>query len=278
MSFQITVAPTKHSTPPRGLIHGGEKIGKSTFCSQATKPWFLPTESGLVGIDAQMIVPNVPVFDDQGKPVLEADGETQKMKPKNRLENWTEFEAALSFCEQNMHTGAYETLVLDSADWLEKIIHDEIVNTDQYNNMAEARGGYGKAYLEAENWWRHILSRLDAINQAGIMVLIICHSKAIEFNNPLTEPYDIWELKLHTTKKGTGALELLKEWADFIGFAAKDLKTRKTDSEEGGNRSIVIDKRWLHLESTAGFVAGNRYGLPNKVELNMNAFMDAFNG
>ena len=277
MSLQITVAPTKHSTPPRGVIHGAEKIGKSTFCAGGNKPWFIPTEQGLSGIDAKMIVPMELVFDQNGQPVME--GEQQKMVPAARIKSWAAFDAALTYCEQMMHSGEYETLCIDSGDWLEKIIHDEIVVTDQYDNMSEARGGYGKAYLEAENWWRAILDRLDNINRAGIMVLIICHSKPVEFNNPLTEPYDIWELKLHTTKKGTGALELLKEWADFIGFAAKEIKTRNVDSDDKskGNRSIVIDQRWLHLESTAGFVAGNRYGLPNKVELDMSKFLDAFN-
>lgn len=258
MSIEISVQSTKHSTPPRKVIYGGEKVGKSTYAAQAPNPWFLPTEQGLSGLDAQMIVAN----DDEGN-------------PKNRLETFGEFDAALTFCENNLDK--FETLVIDSVDWLESLIHAQIVANDKYNNMAEACGGYGKAYLEAENWFRYILARLDRINQQGKMIILIGHAKAVTFNDPLSEPYDIWEPKLHTTKKGTGMLEVMKEWADIIGFAEKEKRVRTTKADETKGRAVDMNKRSLHLESTAGFIAGNRYGLPPKIDLTMAAFMDAFN-
>lgn len=258
MSIQISVQNTKHSSPPRILIHGGKKVGKSTFASQAEKAWFLPTEEGLKGIVGEKIVAN--------------DGEG---KPKKRLETFAEFDAALTYCEQNI--GEFETLVIDSADWLEKLIHAEIVAQDPRSNMAEACGGYNKAYLEADNWWLFILMRLDRINQQNKMIILICHSKAITFNDPMSEPYDLWQLKLYTTKSGNGSLELVQEWADIIGFAEKEKRVRTTKADETKGRAVDMNKRSLHLESTAGFIAGNRYGLPPKIDLTMAAFMDAFN-
>lgn len=249
----IQIVKTKHASPPRLLVHGGEKVGKSSFAAQADGALFLPTEEGLKGLDA-----NALVF--EGKP---------------RLETFDEFDQALTYAEENLND--FETLVIDSADWLESLIHKKICEDHDVASIELAAGGYGKGYIEATNAWRWILQRLDAINHKGKGVILICHSKAVLFNDPLSEPYDKWQLKLHTSKAGNGSLEVLKEWADVIGFAEAEKFVRKTNSDETKHRVNTSGRRWLHLQETAGFIAGNRYGLPAKIELSWTAFMDAFN-
>lgn len=248
----IQIKPTKHASPPRVLIHGGEKVGKSTFASQANGALFLPTEEGLKGIEGQALV-----IDD-----------------KPRLETYSEFNEALTYAESNLD--AFETLIIDSADWLESLIHKQICEDDNVDSIELAAGGYGKGYTKATNMWRAILSRLDNINHQGKAIVLICHSKAVLFNDPLSEPYDKWQLKLHTSKSGNGSLEVLKEWADVIGFAEAEKFVRKTNSDDTKHRATVSGRRWLHLQETAGFIAGNRYNLPAKIELSWNAFMEAF--
>ncbi len=250
----IVIQQTKHASPPRILIHGGEKVGKSSFASQADGALFLPTEEGLKGIDTQALV-----FD--GKP---------------RLETFGEFDQALSYAETNLE--AFSTLVLDSADWLEALIHQKVCEDDNVATIELAGGGYGKGYVLAVNIWRSILSRLDRINHQGKAIILICHSKAVLFNDPLHEPYDKWQLKLHTSKSGNGSLEVLKEWADVIGFAEAEHYVRQTAGDEKSkrNRFVAGGARSLHLQETAGFIAGNRYGLPPKINLSWADFMAAF--
>ena len=240
------------------VIHGGEKVGKSTFCSQAPRPLFLPTEEGLKGLDTQAAV----------------------MDGKQRLENWGEFTAALTYAEQNLTT--FDTLVIDSGDWLETLIHQNVCATYNKSNIAEAAGGYGKGYLEALSYWQHVLLRLDAINKQGKFIIIILHSKATLFNDPVNEPYDMWTIKLHSPKSQQGSLELLKEWADIIGFAqvetyVSETATTKGKDVEKKHRATSTGKRFLHLENNKAFLAGNRYGMKESCELAWPKFMEQFN-
>lgn len=250
----ITPQKTKHSAPPRIVIHGGEKVGKSTFCNQAPQPIFLPTEEGLKGMDAVALTFN----------------------GKQRLESWGEFDAALTYAEQNLAT--YQTLVLDSGDWLETLIHSNICATYKKSNIAEAAGGFGKGYLEALEYWNSVIMRLDRINKCGKIIIVICHSKANLFNDPLNEPYDLWTIKLHNSKNQTGALELIKEWADVIAFAENETyvtetKTTEAQDKDKKHRSNTTGKRFLHLENNKAFLAGNRYGMKGKCDLTWAAFM-----
>lgn len=254
----ITLQKTKDSAPPRMLIHGGEKIGKSTFCAQASDPVFLPTEEGLKGINANAAVP----------------------EGKGRLETWEEFDEALSFVEANKEH--FQSVIVDSADWLELLIHQKICRDFNKDNIAEAAGGYGKGYLVAMDYWTKVLNRLDALNKAGKWVILICHSKSILYNDPNFEPYDLWTMKLHSPKSQNGSLELLKEWADIISFAmvekfvSESKTTKAKDTGDRVHRAIETGKRKLHFEPSQAFLAGNRYGLKDSCELSWNSFIDKF--
>ena len=146
--MNIQVRQTHNSSPPRMIIHGGAMVGKSTFCSQAPRPIFLPTEEGLKGLSTNALT----------------------MQGKTRLETYEEFLAALTFAENNLAN--FDSLVIDSADWLEALIHDKICRDSKKPNIAEAKGGFGKGYIESLNEWSKLLTRLDRINSQGKLSLI----------------------------------------------------------------------------------------------------------
>ena len=83
--------------PPRLMIHGTEGIGKSTTASQAPKPIFIQTEDGLGQIDCDSF------------PLAGSFGDVVK---------------ALSALYADKHD--YQTVVIDSLDWLERLIWDDI--------------------------------------------------------------------------------------------------------------------------------------------------------
>lgn len=238
-----SITRTKHAKPPRIIVHGGEKVGKSTFFSEAPEVIFIQTEDGLAGIDAQAF------------PLATTLNEV--------------FEA-IHTLQTEEHP--FKTVVIDSADWLERLIHDQVCQDHGVKTIELAAGGYGKGYAEALNYWRQLLGMLDELaSSKGMTVGFICHSRIVTINDPENESYDCWKLKLHEPKSGNaGALSLLNEWADIIGFATKKVYAKKSAS---GDRYQGVDsgKRELRLEGAPAYLAGNRYSLPAALPLEWSA-------
>lgn len=243
------ITKTKHAKPPRVIIHGSEKVGKSTFFAQAPDAIFIQTEDGLAGIDAQAF----PLATDLSD-VFEA----------------------IDSLQNEEHD--FRTVVIDSADWLERLIHDKVCQDHNVKTIELAAGGYGKGYSEALNYWRKLLGALDHLSATrGMIVGMICHSRIVTINDPESEAYDCYKMKLHEPKSGnSGALSLLNEWADVIGFAAKKVFAKKTESGERF-RGIDGGQRELRLEGSPAYLAGNRYNLPPVINLSWADFDAALN-
>jgi len=236
------IKKTKHATPPRILLHGQPKIGKSTFSACAPNPIFIQTEDGLNGIDAQAF------------PLAKSSKDVR------------EYLMALM-----TQPHEFKTVVLDSADWFEKIVHEELCKADNKKIITEASGGYGKAYIESHNYFKDILNLLDELNKSrGMFVIVICHSSIQEVKDPEKESYDIATLKLHKT-----ASALLTEWADIIGYGRRPVVISKNNIGEfkAINNENVINE--LVIKS-ASCMSGSRYNLPNTLPLIWADFYNAF--
>ncbi len=244
-------AKTKNKYPPRIVVHGAQKVGKSSFFAGAPKPIFVRTEDGLNGIDTNAF-PLCQTLSDVGE--------------------------QLNLILNEDHD--YKTLVIDSADWLEKLIHSYVCSIEGITNIAKASGGFGKGYIDANNHWRKILDMLDEINKRRLMYIgVICHSRIFTFNDPESEPYDVYKMKLHSPKSGDGSCEMLAEWGDIIGFAQKEVFVKQKESGHNDNPSfqaVSTGSHFLNLEGTAAFLAGNRYGIKGRVPLNWIDFHNAF--
>ncbi len=229
--------------PPRIVIHGGEKVGKSTFAAQSSNPIFVAAEEGAeeIGVD------RFPV-----------------------AKSFAEYVGNLNGLLAEKHD--YETVVVDTGDWLERLIHSKVAADAGVKDISEI--GYGKGYRSALGLWSQILGLLDQLrDHKGMSVIIINHTAIKRFDSPEVEPYDRYVMKLHAD-----ACALITEWADVIGYATKDTYVKKEDV--GFNkkvaRAISTGNRVLRLEGAPAFVAGNRYGLPATIELKWSAFVDAF--
>lgn len=225
--------------PPRILLYGIEKIGKSTLGANAPKPIFVQTEDGLGQIDCDKF-PVATTFE-QVKVNLEA----LLTQPHE-----------------------YESVVVDSGDWLERLIYDHTCKASGVSSIELAAGGYGKGYTAALAYWREVLDMLDECRNRGMIVIIICHAIVEKFDDPDSASYDRYSPKLH--KKTSGPL--LTEWADAVLFATR--KIRVAVEKEGMKKRATatgIGKaggdRFLRCVGSPSCVAGNRYNMPDEIPL-----------
>lgn len=234
---------TRAQRPPRLVVFGSHKIGKSTFAASAPSPVFIQTEDGLDGIDATAF------------PLAKS---------------YNDVMAAISTLYAEKHD--HQTVVLDSLDWAERLIWAHTA-AEHGKDDIEAFG-YGKGYLFALDHWKTLLDGLNALRKdRGMAVICLAHHAIKRFDAPDVEPYDRYQIKLHER-----ASALVQEWADVIGFANYEVFTAKSDVgfNKDVTRGVTTGRRLLHLTERPAFQAGNRYGLPDSVDLSWPAFLAAF--
>lgn len=228
--------------PPRIVLHGGKGLGKTTFAAGAPKPIFAPTEDGLGTL-------NVESF------------------PLAR--SYADFMGGLSALANESHE--FQTVVVDSLDWLEPLIWQEACSRHSQPNIEAF--GFGKGYLAASEIWREVFDTLTHLRDAkGMASILICHTHVKRFEAPDVDPYDRYQLKLHER-----ASAITQEWADAILFAQMKTftKTVKGDFGKETTRGISTGERVMFTEERPAYVAKNRYQLPHELPLRWDAFADA---
>lgn len=231
-----------HSGPPRLLIYGEHGLGKSTFASEAPNPVFVVTEDGLGAID------------------------TTAFPLAKRYQDVLDAMAAL-YTEQH----DYETVVIDSLDWLEDLIWRHIAKEAGHESIEDF--GYGKGYTYATDRFREVLSGLNALRaEKGMAVILTAHCKVTRFDDPASEPYDRYVLKLHAK---TAAL--VQEWAEVVAFACQDTVVKKEDVGFGRKaaRGVATGGHVMRLKRTPAFDAKSRLRLPDTLPLSWTAFAEA---
>jgi len=239
MSLIAQVSRGRIAAPRRVLVYGVHGIGKSSFAASAERPIVIQTEDGLANIDVARF-PLATKFGD----VLAALGEL--------------------YTEEH----EYRTVVIDSLDWLERLIHAEVCTKRGVETMEDV--GYGKAFTFALTQWREFLAGLDALrNERGMQVILIAHAAIEKFANPETETYDRYAPRLQKL-----ASALVQEWCDECLFATYRVLTRT--SSEGFDRKRVqgigTGERVLRTTERPAHVAKNRLAMPDEIPLDFATY------
>ena len=229
--------------PPRMVVYGTHGVGKSSFAAQADKPVFIQTEEGLDAL-------NVTAF-----PLSKSFGDVM--------------EALDSLCSEEHE---YNTVVIDSADWLEKLIFKQVAANHKVSSIDEI--GFGKGFGFAVDLWHLIVEKLDELRNAKNMgVILLAHTQVKRFDDPLTDSYDRYMLDMHK-----GGASLLSEWCDLLMFCNYRVSTVKR-SDIGFNqkktRAVGAGERVLHTQERPGWVAKSRWPLPDTMSLDYEAFSTA---
>ena len=241
MSLISSITKGREAQPPRIMIYGSEGVGKSTFAALAPNPVFVQTEDGLSEIDCSKF-PLAKSFDDV---VLQ-----------------------LQAVRDEQHD--YGTVVIDSLDWLERLVWDRVCADYGVKSIEKADGGYGKGYVHALTYWRQIVSLLDDIRaRKGMAVILIAHAAVERFEDPEHAAYDRYTPRLH--KK---ACSLVCEWVDAVLFASRRMRV---DSTTGKAAPVGADggERILRTNGSPACIAKNRFGLPTELPLSWSAFVEA---
>ena len=119
----------KKPAPRRLMVYGVQGVGKSLFAANAPRPIFIQTEDGLGEIACDKFPITTSLADAIG---------------------------ALSELYTEEHP--YQTVVIDSLDWLERLIWAEVCRRRNVENIEDI--GYSKGYVFALTQWREVLEGL----------------------------------------------------------------------------------------------------------------------
>lgn len=225
--------------PPRIIIYGESGLGKTTWAVNAQNPIVIQTEDGLGELE-------VPCF------ALAT----------------SYYDVMSNLADLSSEPHDFKTVVIDSLDWLEPLIWQQVCK-DNGKDSIEAIG-YGRGYNESLVYWSYFFDELNKCRDIGMTIIMTAHSQITRIEDPEHAPFDMHDLKLH--KK---AAALCREFADVIAYASLK-KIIKTEEGKGFNpdrtRAISTGERIINLEPSPSFVAKNRYGLPAKLPLVWSEF------
>jgi len=240
MAFDLkSIRKNDAMAAPRIMVYGVEGIGKSTFGAGSPNPIYILTEDGLGSLNVNHF-PLATSFQD----VIDAIATLYK------------------------ENHAFETVVIDSLDWLEAIIQREIEQKYDAKDLA-----YGKGSLIAAERWREILDGLNALrNDKGMAVILIAHTTIKRFDSPEVEPYDRYQPKLQERSNA-----VVREWCDAVLFANYKTIVKKDDVgfNQTNNRGISTGERLLFTSERPAYMAKNRYNMPESIPLSWEAFTQA---
>lgn len=217
--------------PQKVVIYGPEGIGKSTFAAQFPKPLFIDTE----GSTSHLEVDRLP-----------------------RPTSWQMLKQYIKDLKGDMM--GYHTLVIDTADWAERLCEEAICQSNGKVGIEDF--GYGKGYTYVKEEFGRLLDSLSDLIDAGMNVVLTAHSIIRKFELPEeTGAYDRYELKLGQ-KAGNQCAALAKEWADMVLFVNyKEIVITTKDNK----KKVSGGKRVMYTAHNPCWDAKNRHGLAEEL-------------
>lgn len=212
----------KKATPtaPKLMLYSLPGAGKSTLAGKIKNSLFIDIEGGLNYLDVDR-TPQITTYDD--------------------------FYNVMS--ELYRREKEYDNIVIDSVDWLVRIITEKVAGTDKHNlteTLNKSNGGYGSGKQVLQNEVRtRLIPMLNLLVKKGYGITLIAHADKKELMD--SEGYDNTTI---APKVDDTTMNAFVEWCDFVWYL----------KNVGGERKLV-------LESDDRILAKNRTGLHGEVSL-----------
>lgn len=212
--------------PQRICVYGSHGVGKTTWAAKFRNALIVATEDGSKNIDVS------------------------RVRVKTAMDALTAVHEAA--------TSEYDTIVIDSADWLEKLIevalHEENFKTD-----------YGKGAVEVARRFDKLLEQLDRCVENGKTVILIAHEEVRKVEDVTGATWDRLQPKLG--KKVCGRL---LEYCDEVFHAKFETFVTNKEEEFGRTRGVATttNRRILATQPHPAYVAKSRVALDKTIDMN----------
>ncbi len=230
MPLPGTIITDSHIRAPKGIVYGPPGAGKTTYGASADRPLVIDCENGA----AHVACHRTPY-----------------------LSSWQEIQPWLDGLAAGGHD--YQTVVIDSVDWLLRRIEEHVAGVDgsptgMKQTLNRSHGGYGNGRQVLKNYvYQYLLPTLDRIVNSGVAVLLLAHATRREVTTIDGITLEKSAPEIHADLANT-----LIDWSDFVGAIR-----------------LVGDQRELILHETPQLVAKNRYHIHESLPLSWQAFVSA---
>ena len=232
----MKITKGKQTRPQRVVIYGVESVGKTTFAAQFPTPLFLDIEGGTAHLATD----------------------------RCEINSWAELNGAL----KEVAASDYQTVIIDSADWAERLCVEDLLATTKKASIEDY--GYGKGWVMVAERMSRMLTALDSLIANGKHVVLLAHSKVQRVEPPdLMAAYDRYELKM--SKQSS---PLVKEWADELWFFR--FKTKVVESENGKAKGTGGKQRIILTTHSAAYDAKTRSGLAEELPMEWDSVAHLF--
>ena len=232
--------------PLRIVIGGGPGIGKTTFASEAPGALICDFERGSGQIECDRV-------------------------DVNKLSDLNELMADLEKAKGE----TYKTLVIDSIDWMQTRIFQEVATAERKSDVSQIPfgQGYGASAAKMIAFLTNGCERLRAI---GMHIILIAHMQPRAVNdNPELLEHDRHSLKLYEGKN-TSIAGPVREWADYVLYATAARKNAVIG--DGRDKRVVpqmTGERVLLTHGSDTWEAKSRRPIPEEIPLSWDAFWKA---
>lgn len=216
------------------VLHGGPGTGKTTWASKWPNPLVIQTEKGSEDLDVART------------PLIET------------------YAALGQWLDQLIRADSldFETVVLDTADWVEPMINRDLSN-ERFDT------DFGKGAIETEIRFKRVFDALCHIkDKHDVNVLILSHSQAREITVPEGGSYHQWAPKL--SKRANA---VLVEGADEILYCTFEtiIRTEKGSFNRERGVGVTTGRRVIKLAHDAAYLTKNRLGHEVPKEISMDS-------
>lgn len=219
--------------PSKDLIYGVEGVGKSSLANTYPNPVFIDCEGSTIKLNASRLA----------------------------ISSYSEYQEACEFILSE-EGDDFQTVVVDTTDWLENIVINEILREDGATTITDKKHySFGAGDKRIEEFFRFkIIPTLERFMNSGKNVVLVSHAHIKGVDDPVTGRYDHYTLKM-----GKTASSILKEWVNNVFFMNYDQKLHKNysvgkDTVSGGKEVFVFTQR------TAQYNAKRRDKLDDKIK------------
>lgn len=216
-------------------IAGDGGMGKTTLASMFPNPIIIPIEDGTSSLD---------------------EGSNVGIYP--RINTYDDVVEALEQLRSDEHP--FKTVILDSISRLSAMRESEIVRADGAKSMAEARGGFGKAYKALAEDHRRIRQLAGYLVDKGIHVIFIAHVDIKKYSPPDGVEYTRYVLKIHDE-----SIAPYTDDVDCVAFIKLETivngKTNQKTGEIENGKALTTGNRIITCYPTPSHVSKNRFGI-----------------